>query len=312
MRILMIGGTRFVGRSLSQMLHMRGDTIVIANRGRTPDDLPFDIARLRVDIGEPNALADAVSEQTYDAAINMIAYGADSTHNVLQALQGKIGQYVQCGSTGVYAPLKYCPADEQHPTCPRPEFGGFNDKLASDQVALQWCAEQTLPCAIVRPSNIIGAGDVAIDVWGARNPAFFQRIIDGQIISVPNDGRALLQPVHKDDVAQALLRALDNPCSGTIYNASTAYAVTLDYYVEAAAHLLGTTATIEHVPMEQLIAQYAPSGKLDDGGIRFLCEHMCISIEKARRELGYEPQFTPEAGLAQTLEWMFAEGLIHR
>ncbi|MEN6645495.1 MAG: NAD-dependent epimerase/dehydratase family protein [Armatimonadia bacterium] len=310
MRVLIIGGTRFVGRSLAQMLLARGDQVTVANRGRTPDDLPESVERLRVDLGNTGELGQAVAGRTFDAAVDMIAYGKERVRESLLPLRDKVGQYLQCGSTGVYAPLKYAPADEDHPTDPPANLGGFNKKIEADREAAQLCEEVGLPLTIVRPTNITGEGDVPIDIWGARNPKFFQRILDGKVVSIPNDGQALLQPVHKDDVAQGLFKGMDNPCGTRIYNCSSDCAVTLDYYVEALGAILGRTPVVEHVPMEELLRRDA--GKVNEAGIRFLCLHMCFRLDKARAEIGYEPKWTAEEATEQAIEWMFAKQLISK
>lgn len=312
MNILIIGGTRFVGDSLSRQLLAEGHTVAVLNRGRSADTLPDSVERLRADIAETEAIAALLSGRTFDAVINMIASGRDRTGNLLQVVLGCTGHYLQCGSTGVYAPLKVCPADESHPTAPPPELGGFDAKLESDHVAREMCAERGVALTIIRPTNICGAGDVPLDIWGARNPSFFQRIIDGEIISIPDDGQALLQPVHRDDVARPFVLALADPAPFRLFNVSCAYAVTLNYYAEFIGDLLGRAPVVEHVPMEELMRLYPDPHVLSPAGMRFVCLHMCFSLAKIRRELGYEPAWTPETALEQSIAWMFERELIYR
>jgi nucleoside-diphosphate-sugar epimerase len=51
-------------------------------------------------------------------------------------------------------------------------------------------------------------------------------------------------------------------------------------------------------------------GKTNEGGLRFLCEHMSVDIGKARRELGYAPRWSVREGLRDSLEWMARQGLL--
>lgn len=312
MRVLILGGTFFSGRSLTRYLHERGEEVVVANRGRTAHDLPAEIERWTVDIYQPETLAQALGDRTFDACVHMIPMGEEPTAAILKTLRGKIGRYLHCGSTGVYAPLRVCPADETHPTDPPVELGGFERKLQADEAALRLCAEWNLPCQILRPTNIMGPGDVPIDIWGARNPKFFQRILDGKIISIPDDGQALLQPVHKDDLARGFVNALDHPEATGVYNITSEYAVTLDNYVQTAGTILGKEPVVEHVPSAELLRLYPDPQKLNPAGLKFLRLHMCFTIEKARRELGYEPQWCAEDALEDNLEWLAAQGLISR
>ncbi len=310
MNVLIIGGTRFLGLNIVERLAARGDQVTVANRGQTPVTLPESVQRLRVDISEAGALAKAVEGMTFDAAVHMIAGSASSAGEVLRALPGKIGHYVQCGSVGVYAPLAYVPADENHPTHPREvgpdgQYVGFSHKLAADTEAQRLCADYDLPLTILRPTAIIGAGDVPIDLWGARDPKCFQRILDGKVLSVPNDGRALIHFAHVGDLADAFVLALDQPEKADIYNITSDYAITLNYYVQLLEEALGRKAEVEYVPMAELLARYQVRGNL-----RFLCEHMCFTIAKVKQALGYRPQITPEQAVADSVRWMLDEGLI--
>ena len=310
MKILVIGGTRHLGRALVARLAARGDQVTVANRGVTPGELPPGVQRIKADLSQPGDLDRALAGRAFDAAVHMIASSTQGAHDVLEVLAGKVGHYLQCGSTGIYAPLSYIPADEEHPTNPPPEFGGFALKLQADEAALQFCGEHSLPVTILRPTNIIGAGDVPIDIWGARNPAFFQRIIDGELISIPNDGRALLQPGYVGDLADAFVAALDRPQMAGIYNISCRYAITLNHYVELLADALGGKPTVEHVPADELIGRHSGSGKLDVSGLLFLCEHMCFSLAKAARDLGYCPQMQPQDSVEENVRWMLDQRII--
>ncbi len=310
MNVLVIGGTRYLGLAVATKLAGRGDQVTVANRGVTPAELPQTVQRVRVDVAKAGDLAKAVEGRTFDAAVHMIARSSEGTREVLETLQGNVGHYVQCGSTGVYAPLLYLPADEQHPTDPPPEFGGFDGKLAADREALQFCDEHCVPVTILRPTNIIGPGDVPIDIWGTRNPAFFQRIIDNQVISIPNDGQALLQPVHVSDLADAFIAALDRPQAEGIYNISCRYAITLNRYVDLVADALGQEPTVEHVAAEDLIRQYSKLGKINASGLQFLCQHMCFSIAKAEQDLHYRPQMQPDDSVQENVGWMLDQEII--
>jgi len=312
MNTLIIGGTRFVGDSLARQLLAAGHTVTVLNRGQTQDTLPDSVERLRADMGETEIVAGLLEGRTFDAIINMIAYGGDRTRALLGVVLDKTGHYLQCGSTGVYAPLKYCPADETHPTAPPPELGGFDAKLESDTVAREVCAAAGVALTIIRPTNICGAGDVPLDIWGARNPSFFQRIMDGDVISIPNDGQALLQPVHKDDVARPFVLALADPQPFRLYNVSSPRAVTLNYYAELLGDVLGRAPVVEHVPMDELMRLYPDEHMLNPYGLRFVCLHMCFSLAKIRAELGYEPAWTAETGTENSVAWMLERGLITR
>lgn len=310
MRLLIIGGTNHIGPYLVKRLVARGDLVTVVNRGSRNAKLPAQTEFLTADIYQEGALAAAVGERTFDAAIHMIAGSARSSQVVLEPLHGKIGRYLHCGSTGVFAPLPHCPADETCPQDPPVELGGFEGKVQADNEARRLCAEYGLPIVILRPTNVGGPGNVPLDLWGGRNPEYFQRILNGQTVEIPNDGDTLLQIVHADDMAKSFVDALDHPAVEGDFNISCAYAITHNTYAELLGEALGRKPLIEHLPMEDLWARYGPSGKISRGGLLFLCEHMCFDLTKARTQLGYEPQFQPEDSVPQTVKWMFDERII--
>ncbi|MBI4559326.1 MAG: NAD-dependent epimerase/dehydratase family protein [Candidatus Hydrogenedentes bacterium] len=315
MRILIIGGTRFLGRAIALTLLPRGHTVTVLHRGQTRCALPQAVREICCDARDPAALEPHFAENRYDAVIDTILSAKDLEW-YLPLVHRHCGQLLHCGSTGVYAPLSRAPAREDDPTpCP-PELGGFGEKLRQDNVLLDYHRKTGFRVCSLRPSNIFGAGDVPLDGWGSRNPAYFQRMADGAEIWIPNDGRALLQPVHVDDVAEAFGLALEsNKVSGQIYNVSSAGAVTLTHYAELACELLGSSPPFRYVPMNDILAtgMADESGLrfVNESGLRFVCEHMSIDITKARTDLGYTPRMDVREGLRDSLIWMAQQNILH-
>ncbi|NLO06660.1 MAG: NAD-dependent epimerase/dehydratase family protein [candidate division WS1 bacterium] len=318
MKVLIIGGTRYLGREIMMRLAERGDEVTLLNRGRTECALPDNVDCLTADIMDPDLLVEALEGddgrvRTFDTCVHMIAMDGARAERVIEAVWGLIGHYVQCGSTGVFMPLQRCPADESEPVAPPPpDMGGFGSKAESDQVARELCAQYDLPLTILRPTNIMGPGDVPIDLLGGRDAEFFQGILDGEPIIIPNHGDGLLQPGDVRDLADAFVLAVDQPDKAGEYNISSPYAITHNYYAQLLADAMDVEAQGRHVPVDEIIEEYAGTDRFSVRGIRFFAEHMCFTIEKARRELGYEPQYTAEASVEQTVRWMFDNNVIMR
>ncbi len=317
MDVLIVGGTRFLGLNITRRLAERGDNVTVANRGQTSWERPEGVEQIVADVSQEGSLATALRGRTFDVAIHMIAMSASSAAAVLEPLSGKIGHCVQCGSVGVYAPLHYLPADENHPTQPREigpdnQYVGFSHKLAADAEAARLCEQAAIPLTVLRPTAIVGPGAVPIDIWGDRKPERFQAMLDGEVVQVPNDGRALIHFGHVADLADAFVLALDQPHKPGIYNISSEYAITLNYYLQLLGDALGRTPSIEYVPMTELLRRHPDRAELNERGLRFICEHMCCSIEKAKRVLGYGPERTPERAVEESVRWMMDSGLIGR
>lgn len=308
MRTLIIGGTRFLGAAIARELLRHGHDVSVLHRGQTHADLPAEVKHLFGDARNTAFVEACLASGGYDAVVDTILQAAD-LDRCLPLLQRFTRQLIHCGSTGVYAPAARVPSRKYDPApCP-PEFGGFDEKLAQDNALIAFHAMTGFKTCSLRVSNVIGAGDVPLDIWGARNPAYFQRLIDHQEIWIPNDGRALVQPVHVDDLARGFRAAIENECAaGQIYNLSSERAVTLTAYARTSAEILNSRSEFRYVPMDTILA----TGKASDGGIRFLCEHMCIDSAKAQRDLGYRPLVDLRTSLHESLQWMFEHGLLRR
>jgi nucleoside-diphosphate-sugar epimerase len=310
MKVLVIGGTRFLGLAIVQALHRHGHNAVVAHRGSTKADLPESARETSLDISDIEALKACVVSEQYDAVVDTIL-GAPALQTLVPVLQGKIRHYVHCGSTGVYAPMKRLPAREDDFCEALPAYGGFGAKLDQDKILMEAHRNLGFPATVLRPTNIYGAGDIPLDIWGARNPEFFRRLKRSELVTLPNDGRALLQPGLVSELGEAFVLALEAPRSiGRIYNISSARAVELREYLEILKTVLKSDSPVDYASTESLLTTYLPGNKINEGGLRFVVEHMSVDIGRASTEIGFAPTFTYEDGLAANMAWMRGRGLI--
>ena len=95
MNILILGGSRFLGRRLALLLHEQGQNITILNRGKTPVDLPTDVARIIADRSKPSEVTSALSGLTFDTVFDISGYRpleVLAAVNALQVQPGKEGE----------------------------------------------------------------------------------------------------------------------------------------------------------------------------------------------------------------------------
>lgn len=103
MRILLIGGTRFVGRHLTEALIAEGHEVTLMHRGRTGTEL-FDGAARHVlaDRDDTEALTGALAEGEWDATIDVCAYFPRHVTALAAALGGRGGRYILVSTLSVY------------------------------------------------------------------------------------------------------------------------------------------------------------------------------------------------------------------
>jgi nucleoside-diphosphate-sugar epimerase len=305
MKVLVVGGTRFIGPHIIRKLREAGHQVLALNRGKSPTPLPPDVLRLTCDKNDRDRFRAALLDAAPDAVVDT-CLGADDLEFACAALSGRIRQFVHTGSTGVYTPMRRLPAREEDAIRIVPGIT-FEDKWTQDQVLLRWRDERGFPATIIRPTNVFGPGAVPLDLWGSRTPAFFQRLADGRPVTLPNDGRTLIQPVDVEDLASAYVLALATKQSiGQVYNVSRWRALTHAEYLSVIMDLLRSRSPVEYLPMEELIRLHPDAVNVP--AFRFHCEHMFADISKAHRELGYDPQVSVEEGMRRSLRWMAEKG----
>ena len=305
MKVLIIGGRRYLGPRLVHALLVRGHEPVLFNRGRSNAPLPVDrpVREIRGDRNRPGDLASVVEEESFDAVVDTQAFGADDTEPVVRTLSGRIGRYLVISSVACYGRLLRVPADETHPYTDdaRAFPGGGNDyavgKRDVEQIVLAAHRESGFPAIIIRPSVSYGYGRL-FSVWGYSN-RHVDRIRKGRAVIAPDTGEGLIQPVYIDDEAEVIVLALETDGSlGEAFNCAGPVAVPLWQYFRAHADALGLPVEVVEIPAAFL-------GGFDPMRCTRASENLVFNhaydVLKLKRVLGFEHRFGLEAGLAATI-----------
>ncbi|MBO6294020.1 MAG: Coenzyme F420 hydrogenase/dehydrogenase, beta subunit C-terminal domain [Selenomonas sp.] len=102
-KVLVIGGTRFMGVHLVRELIALGNDVTIATRGRKPDDFGIDVKRLTLDVSSKESCQRALKGKSFDVVFDNLAYCSEYADNVLENVQCK--RYVQLSSVEAYKNL---------------------------------------------------------------------------------------------------------------------------------------------------------------------------------------------------------------
>src|SRR5260370_462872 len=165
MRILIVGGTAFVGRHITHAALDAGHDVTLFNRGHTGPALFPQAQQLT---GERDAdlsvLAASLANGTWDATIDVCAYFPRQVRSLAAALGGRGGRYVFISSVSAYSPAVPANYDETAPLAEveDPEasevtnenYGGL--KVACEQVSTKLFGPDT---TIIRPTYVIGPYD---------------------------------------------------------------------------------------------------------------------------------------------------------
>ena len=305
MKALIISGTGWIGHQVVRMLTEAGYEVAVTSRG-TAAQFPLpEATQVFVTQRTDFHKLDCVMKQWQPQIVmDMIPQSGDIRGIIDVCKRYLIKHYLHCSSTGVYMPLEYIPADEDHPW-DRETDVNFTFKVEVDRTALDACRNDGFPATVIRPSYIQGEGKLPLDGLGGRYPEYWRRVFAGKSVPVPGNGEMLLHPVLYQDVASAFLRALSHPDKsiGQAYIVTGDKAVTLGRYIEGAIKAAGSSSTIEYLPIETYDCDFVDGFDRESGGFRFLLEHMCLNNAKAKHELDWDTSADLEEGLRRTIDW---------
>jgi nucleoside-diphosphate-sugar epimerase len=281
MRVLILGGTRFVGRHVARVLLERGAEVTLLNRGLSGEQVAGTTS-LSGDRAQPDGLA-ALGEARFDAVVDMSAYFSDWTRAAAEGLDGRIGHYLFISSGAVYRPAAEVPWPESTPFGPIPIWGGYGrEKIASERLLWEAHAAGRYAVTCFRLPFILGPGNFA-----DRESFVFGRLAAGRPILLPGGGTAFNQFVFAEDVARAIVATLERPdvAGGQAYNCTYANPITNRGWVELCAEVLGLEARLVEIDEAEL---GVAAETVDLGNIVFPypAEHYVLDGAKLTRELG--------------------------
>ncbi len=227
MKILVLGGTQFLGRHIVDVLTSAGHGVTVFNRGITPDPLALGIERLH---GDRDLGADglrALRMRTWDACVDVSGYTPTQVRASVAALRDCVARYVYISAVSAYNHGKSdavdAPVTESNPLMPpasdlQMEVNG--DTYGPLKVACEAIVQAQFAgsCSILRPQVITGAHDDSgrLSRWIMR--ARRSQSNDTPMLA-PGDGSDYLQLIDVRDVANFIKTTVECDHSG-IYNLS--------------------------------------------------------------------------------------------
>lgn len=243
MDLLIIGGTRFLGRHLVDAALARGDTVTLFNRGQTQAVLPAGVTLLK---GDRRGDLSALAAGAWDAVIDTCAYLPGDVSWLTTALAGRVGRYLLVSSISAYA-------SAARPTPEDAPLGSIDDadttvvdgrtygplKALCEAAALRVLGDAA--CTIVRPGLIVGPHDPTerFTWWPAR---LARAADDHQPVLVPGAPQRPLQAIDVRDLAPWLLRLMDGSTGGAFNATSPPGALTWGGLLQACAQAAGCGA----------------------------------------------------------------------
>lgn len=305
MRVLVTGGGGFIGSHLAARLVTDGhDVRVLDNfatgRRSNIDAIGGDVELVEGDIQSYERAHNAVRGCEivfHQAALPSVprsiqdpltsnATNVIGTLNILLAARDEGVRRVVCASSSsVYGANPTLPKQEDMATLPISPYA--TAKLAGEGYCRSFGVGYGLETVALRYFNVFGARQDPTSQYAAVIPNFITALLDGKPVTIFGDGEQSRDFTHVDNVVQANLLAVDAPdVSGRVFNIAYGQKVTLNELVTELQELIGTEAETIYLPRRP-------------GDV----PHSLASLERARSELGYEPEVDLREGLTRTIEY---------
>ncbi len=321
-RVLVTGANGFVGATLCRKLVQRGDDV----RGlvRQTSDLSLlegtPVQRVIGSLEDQPSLVVATQDRdvVYHVAAAVTDWGTleyfrrinvEGTRNLLEvATKNRTGRFVYVSSVAVHSFIGAQNMDELSPQLPTP-FPYCQTKREAEALVLEYHRQGLIPVTIVRPGDVYGPGDrVALlrlatllekgrmaHIGGGKKLGAFtyvENLADGLILAGTSDSAVGETYVITDGVRltwreyfDKLTSALDVPRPRLSVNPTLAY---------VAASMLEFVYRLFRVSQRPPITRYL---------VAHLSRDFHFSVDKARRELGYEPQIGVDEAVRRTADW---------
>jgi nucleoside-diphosphate-sugar epimerase len=317
LKILVTGGTGFLGAAVTRRLVAVGEGVRVLVRGSGANVLAGleGVELVQGDLRDASSLQRALEGvQAVCHCAARVAVGGPwsafeevtvrGTEHVLEAaVTHHVGLFLHVSSLGVYGPEGQTTINEDSPFDHDPEGQGFysRSKMVSERLVWRYAEQHALPVCVIRPGIL----------YGPSRPVYLPRLrfsISGRLLVVIGPRQQYVPLAHVDNVAAAILLALHSPQAvGKSYNLVDSETVCLKDYLallQRLGHIPARTLVIPPAPFYPVVrAIEAFSGLMGRSApvSRRQLDRVFASrrfdTTRARRELGWQPEISLEQGL---------------
>ncbi len=244
MRLLILGGTNFVGRHITETALAAGHEVTLFNRGQTNADLFPQAEKM---IGDRDGGLAALAGKTWDAVIDVNGYVPRLVRDAVEALAGQVGYYQFISTISVYDDMTQPGNTEDAP------LNALDDPTTEDitpetygglKVLCERAAEDAMPgrVGIIRPGLIVGQYDHT-----RRFGYWARRAAQGGDMLAPEGPDYPQQVIDARDLADFCLARLEAADTTTYHATGPGFPLTLSHVIETAARLADAEATVHWV-----------------------------------------------------------------
>lgn len=317
MRVLVIGGTAFIGPHVVRQLVEQGHDVLVFHRGQTEADLPAAVRHIRSPLASMPVLhfPDDVHQFAPDVVLHMLLLGEADARAVMQAFMGRARRIVGVSSCDVYrafarlrgepGPLESVPLGEDAPlrdhlypyrneegrAADDPDrFMDEYDKILAERVLMN---DRQLPGTILRLPMVYGPHDQQHRLF-----SYIKRMDDNRPAILLDEQLAAWRNTrgYVENVAAAItLAVIDERAMGRVYNVAEQHDLAEAEWVRQIGQAMDWYGTVTALPAQQLPphlrVRYNPQ------------QHLVIDSTRIRQELGYHEPVVPDEAVRRATAW---------
>ena len=302
MKVLVIGGTLFIGRALVEEL-LKGEHEISVLHRKPKHDFGRRVDNIMADRNDADAMYEALSTRRFDVVFDNVydwerGTTAEQVEATVRPLGDRLSRYIFISSVSAYGDgLNHKESDPLAPDYHAIPY--IRHKATTERLLFRMHAQTGLPLVTFRPPFVYGPGNPFY-----REQFFWDRLRAGRAIVIPGDGHRLMQFVYVNDLVAAMVRSMEEPRAvGEAFNIGDSKPVTQVELVEKLARAANVEPTLARVPRESI--QQAGGNAMEEPfyfGEYFDLPPITENIGKVARML--KVQMTPfETGLKETYRW---------
>jgi 2'-hydroxyisoflavone reductase len=302
MKVLVIGGTLFIGRALVEELVKAEHEVAVLHR-KAKHDFGRRVDNIMADRNDGDAMRETLSTRRFDVVFDNVydwerGTTAEQVEATARALGDRLTRYIFISSVGAYGDgLNHKESDPLAPDYHAIPY--VRHKATTERLLFRMHAQTGLPLVTFRPPFVYGPGNPFY-----REQFFWDRLRAGRSIVIPGDGHRLMQFVYVHDLVAAMVRAMEEPRAvGEAFNIGDSKPITQVELVEKLARAANVEPTLARVPRESI--QQAGGNAMEEPfyfGEYFDLPPITENIGKVTRML--KVRMTPfETGLKETYRW---------
>jgi 2'-hydroxyisoflavone reductase len=302
MKVLVIGGTLFIGRLLVEELVKGGHDVTVLHR-KPKHDFGKRVDNIMADRNDADAMKHALSTRRFEVVFDNVydwerGTTAQQVEATVRAAGDRITRYIFMSSVAAYGDgLNHKESDPLAPDYHPDAY--VRHKATTERLLFRMHSQTGLPVVTFRPPFVYGPNTNFY-----REQFFWDRLRAGRPVIIPGDGHRLMQFAYVNDVVQAMIKSMDEPrAAGEAFNIGDTKPLTQVEVVEKLAKIANVEPTLVRVPRDTI--QQAGGSAMEEPyyfGEYFDLPPITMNIGKVTRVL--KMKLTPfEVGLKETYKW---------